>query len=55
VLRPGGWSGVNVFYVKERFLTFTHWVAVSDARPWVFHEPANPGEQPAQDLTCLTR
>jgi len=53
--QPDGWTGVNVFYVKERFLTFTHWVAVPDARPWVFHDPANPGDEPPGNLTCLPK
>jgi len=25
---PDGWTGTDVFYVKERFLFFTHWVAI---------------------------
>jgi hypothetical protein len=45
---------VNVFYVKKQFLSFTHWVAISDPRPWIFHEPAYPGDEPARDMTCLT-
>lgn len=36
---PNGWTGVNVFYVKERFLIFTHWVAIPVGSPVVFHEP----------------
>jgi hypothetical protein len=49
---PTGWTGTNVFYVKERFLFFTHWVAVTFQIPWIFHQPANPGDEPAKDLVC---
>lgn len=50
-----GWTTADTFYVEERFLTFTHWVAISFAIPWLFHQPADPGQEPAKDLTCLTR
>ena len=50
-----GWTTADTFYVEERFLTFTHWVAISFAIPWLFHQPADPGQAPAKDLTCLTR
>jgi hypothetical protein len=50
-----GWITADTFYVEERFLTFTHWVAISFAIPWLFHQPADPGQEPAKDLTCLTR
>jgi hypothetical protein len=36
-----GWTGLTVFYVKERFLAFTHWVAVPLGTPLIFHEPEN--------------
>ncbi len=36
---PNGWTGLDVFYVEERFLFFTHWVAIPLAPPLVFHEP----------------
>lgn len=36
---PDGWTGLDVFYVEERFLFFTHWVAIPLATPLVFHEP----------------
>ena len=36
---PNGWTGADVFYVEERFLFFTHWVAIPLATPLVFHEP----------------
>ena len=41
--------------MKERFLFFTHWVAVTFQIPWIFHQPANPGDEPAKDLVCLTK
>jgi hypothetical protein len=40
---PNGWTGLNVFYVKERFLIFTHWVAIPLGTPLIFHEPERPG------------
>jgi len=52
---PNGWTGVDTFYVEERFLFFTHWVAVKFQIPWIFHGPANPGDEPAKDLVCLTK
>src|SRR5262249_9766135 len=36
---PNGWTGLNVFYVKERFLIFTNWVAIPLGPPLIFHEP----------------
>ena len=36
---PNGWTGLNFFYVKERFLIFTHWVAIPLGTPLIFHEP----------------
>jgi hypothetical protein len=59
----GGWTGNDVFYVKERFLFFTHWVAVQVQSPWILHEPfdlGNPGpplasqsiQVPAKGLIC---
>jgi hypothetical protein len=36
---PNGWTGLSVFYVKERFLIFTHWVAIPLGTPLIFHEP----------------
>jgi len=52
---PGSFGEINVFYVKERFLSFTHWVAAPVERPWVFRAPADPGQEPANDLTCLAK
>jgi hypothetical protein len=45
---PNGWTGVNVFYVKERFLFFTHWVAIPLGTPLMFHEP----ESDAPGMAC---
>jgi len=36
---PNGWTGLKFFYVKERFLIFTHWVAIPLGTPLIFHEP----------------
>jgi hypothetical protein len=40
---PNGWTGLRVFYVKERFLIFTHWVAIPLGTPLMFHEPEPSG------------
>ena len=52
---PGGFAEINVFYVKERFLSFTHWVAAPIERPWIFRAPADPGQEPGNNLTCLAK
>jgi hypothetical protein len=59
---PNGYAGDSTFYVKERFLLFTHWVAVQFPLPWTFHNPADPvngstsasapPQLPAKDLIC---
>lgn len=51
----GSWSEVESFYVEERYLTFTHWVAVPLGFPLLFLFPNDPGTAPAKDLTCLTK
>jgi hypothetical protein len=43
----------DVMYVKERFLSFTHWVAITLGSPFIFRQPSSPGGEPAKDLTCL--
>ena len=43
----------DALYVKERFLTFTHWVTITFDIPFIFRHPSNPGGEPAADLTCL--
>jgi hypothetical protein len=51
----GGWARTDVFYVKERFGFFTHWVAVHFQPSLVMHSPSppsGPGAEPAQDLVC---
>ena len=50
-----GFNTADTFYVEERFLTFTHWVAISFATPWLFHQPAYPGQEPAKYMTCPAR
>jgi hypothetical protein len=52
---PTGWTGTNVFYVKERFLFFTHWVTVTVQRPWIMHEPFARGQDAARGLPCLSQ
>ncbi len=34
-----GWEAITVFYVEERLLTFTHWVAIRLGVPITMHEP----------------
>jgi len=50
----GSWSEVVDFYVKERFLIFTHWVAVPFGIPLLFQDPSDP-QVPAQDVACPSR
>jgi hypothetical protein len=50
---PGGFVTVDTFYVKERFLSFTHWVTITLGSPYIFGQPSSPGGEPARDLTCL--
>jgi hypothetical protein len=52
---PQSWTEVDNFYVEERYLTFTHWVAVPLGIPLMFLYPEYPGQVPAKDLTCLTK
>jgi hypothetical protein len=47
----GSWSGDVSFYVKERFLIFTHWVAVPFGTPLLFQQPSEP-QVPAKDVAC---
>jgi hypothetical protein len=52
---PNGWTGTDVFYVKERFLFFTHWAAIHFQPDLVMNEPSNPGGrgvEPAKYLIC---
>lgn len=48
-----GFGTTDVMYVKERFLSFTHWVAITFDTPFIFRQPFSPGGEPGQDLTCL--
>jgi hypothetical protein len=50
---PGSYDTTGALYVKERFLAFTHWVAITFDTPFIFRHPSNPGGEPSQDLTCL--
>ena len=50
-LVTGGWTGIDTFYVKDRFLAFTHWVAVQVQPSLLLRAPADTGV-PSQDLTC---
>jgi hypothetical protein len=48
----GGWTGIDTFYVKERFGPFTHWVTVQFPQPLAMREPPSAGARQAHDLTC---
>ena len=52
---PNGWTGTDVFYVKERFLFITHWVAVTVQQPWILHEPSYPGQHEVLSRFCLSK
>jgi hypothetical protein len=47
----GGWTSIDAFYVEDRFLAFTHWVAVQVQSPLLLRQPDDAGV-PAKDLTC---
>jgi hypothetical protein len=48
----GGWTGIDTFYVKERFGPFTHGVTVRFPEPLTMREPPSAGARHAHDLTC---
>lgn len=52
-----GWTGLDVFYVQERFLAFTHWVAIPLGTPLTFHQPSIVKVQPKPGgpFTCPSR
>jgi hypothetical protein len=50
----GSWTGIDTFYVKERFGIFTHWVAVQFRPSLIMRQPKSPGAEPAQDIVCPT-
>jgi hypothetical protein len=53
---PNGSTGTNVFYVKERFGPFTHWVTVTFAPALIMQPPSAYGAQgvgPAHGQSCL--
>ena len=50
-IRP---TGIDTFYVKERFGPFTHWVTVQFPQPLTMREPEARGSVPANDRVCLS-
>jgi hypothetical protein len=53
---PNGSTGTNVFYVKERFGPFTHWVTVTFSPALIMQPPSAYGAQgagPAHGQSCL--
>lgn len=49
---PGSSTEVDAFYVKVRYLSFTHWVAVPFQAPMLLEQPVPAGQQPANALVC---
>jgi hypothetical protein len=49
---PGSSTEADAFYVKVRYLSFTHWVAVPFQAPLLLLQPAAVGQQPAKDFVC---
>ena len=52
---PGTGTGTDAVYVQERYLFFTHWVAVRLQQPLILQQPFKPGTQPAKDFVCLRK
>lgn len=52
---PSGWISPDGFYVKERYLTFTHWVTVQFQPALVLHYPSTPGQPLPPGYTCLSK
>jgi hypothetical protein len=49
---PGGFTILDSFYVKERFLAFTKWVRVPLLQPLLLNAPADPPNQPGPGTAC---
>jgi hypothetical protein len=52
---PNGWTSPDGFYVKERYLTFTHWVTVPFQPGLVLHYPNIPGQKLPPGYVCLSK
>jgi hypothetical protein len=52
---PNGWTSPDGFYVKERYLTFTHWVTVQFQPALVLHYPSVPGQKLPPGYVCLSK
>lgn len=52
-IKGSWWEDVD-FYVRERFLIFTHWVAVPFGNPLLLRDPPVPGSHPG-DVACPSR
>lgn len=51
----GGFTILDSFYVKERFLLFTKWVRVPLTQPILLNAPADPPNQPGPGTICPGR
>lgn len=49
---PDSSTGADAFYVKVRYLSFTHWVAIPFQEPLLLQQPFPAGKQPAKDFVC---
>jgi hypothetical protein len=49
---PDSSTGADAFYVKVRYLSFTHWVAIAFQVPLLLQQPFPAGQQPAKDFVC---
>src|ERR1700689_5690821 len=46
---PDSSTGAEAYYVKVRYLSFTHWVAVPFQAPLLLRQPSEAGQRPAKD------
>ena len=51
----GGFSTMDSFYVKERFLTFTKWIAIPLMQPILIHGVGEFANKPSPGAICLGR
>jgi hypothetical protein len=49
---PDSSTGADAFYVKVRYLSFTHWVAIPFQAPLLLQQPFPASRQPAKDFVC---
>ena len=49
---PNWWTGLDSFYVEERFLTFTHWVSVPLGTPLIYQMPGPLPDYSHHGMVC---